>query len=330
MSTADPVKDDMPNGSFTAIFDFGDKIYVVSDRHRNIPFFYDTETSTLSSLDHGLPKIAKGDSFVEIDTGSCTIIEKSKENKFLLRPYRSVNDTAEKILEIITQGIDHLKKIAGASPIKIVATGGYDSTMLIGMLRYNQIKFDTVDYEYKKWTYFNKANKSSLELLYPTNYKKMHTWGDKKTIVATGHHADQYFVREYSMLRLLCDANNKDLDKIIEQNKNAYSYEFLIDGKGSVSKHNTDLYRELYDICLGKYHVNHLDNTLYWMPFKNREITNNILSMPIEEIVRNGIECTIQKNIINLIDPELNKLVTGKKNFIDMNGWNKITKIQSK
>ena len=65
------------------------------------------------------------------------------------------------------------------------------------------------------------------------------------------------------------------------------------------------------------YFVWHLDHTIYYTPFKNLKIPNIILDLPIDAIIDNAFNCTIQKKLLQNNDDKLLSIVYKKKNAGD-------------
>ena len=334
LKTYDPTSTELPKGSFTAICESGNKIYIRHDCLRGYPIYYDKDKCEVSSLKE-YDNIAWSDNWLEINTELSLINVQHQAVRFEKQNFVSVKQTSEKIFDILNNEVKTFTKNFDI-PIKIVPTGGVDTTLLIGLLKYNNVKHEIIDYEYKKWTYFNKANRELIIQTHGKKYMKIaHTWGDELNVLANGFFADQYFLRDYLPIFLYAKHHNINIDKIADDKfKNSYAYINFIDQKqtyaenveqelGTFTKY-IDINQKMMDIILGTYLLCHIDNTIYWSPFKNNSITNHILSMPFDDVIENAFDITIQKNILGMIDPKLSKIVSDQKNIIDKDSWNQI------
>ena len=336
----DPTSVDMPVGSFTAIMEHKHNIFIKHDNNRAYPIYSNNEKCDLTNLKSAdeYPNTSWYDHLLHIDTKTKTInmVLQTKDDPINYK-YVSMEDTCEKIFNLLNDEIRQFSTY-NKHPIKIVPTCGIDNTLVMGLLRYNKIPFEIVDYEYKKWSYFFKKNRRSLinthgELFLTDGF----TWADQPVILANGYHADQYFLRDYIPLYLICKQHKLDLDSIAEKYQRSYTYKNHVEQRTDYRdklnsiieeyNHNENLYEKVYEILNGTYLLWHIEETLYWSPFKNLSITKHILSMPMEEIIDNAFNVTIQKKLLEKAWPEFSQVVTKEKNVFSKDTFVKAAKI---
>ena len=289
LKTYDPETVHNYHGSFTAIMEKNNKIYIIHDTSREYPIFIDKKITTITNLqrsnDTQYPDVS-----IHLDCDSNEICESHHEFKFSKGTDVNLNDTADTILNLINNDIQSFNN-RYKNPIKVVPTGGIDSTLLIAVLKYNNVDFEVIDYEYKKWTYFYKKNRNTVtnNINEGVFINVGHTWGEVPTTLANGWHADQQFFRCYLPLAVFCKYKSIDFISQLEKNKNTYSYQFLkkeiVDRQSQLSKvldriSNTDLaYKRIFEIIRASFQPWSFEKTIYWSPFKNLEITKNVLQM---------------------------------------------------
>jgi hypothetical protein len=339
----DPTSVDMPAGSFTAIMEENDNIFIKHDNNRSYPIYSNNkkcELTNLRSHDNDTNKLWY-DHLLQVNTTKKMIkVSLQERDNTIDHNYVSLENTCDKIFNMLNTEIQQFS-LYNKDPIKIVPTCGIDNTLVMGLLRYNKIPFEVIDYEYKKWSYFFKKNRRSLinthgELFLTDGF----TWGDQPVIVANGYHADQYFLRDYIPLYLVCKQHDLDLDSIAEKYQASYTYKNHVEQRNDYQNRlssiieecdrDTNLYEKVYEILNGTYLLWHLEETTYWSPFKNSSITKHILSMPIEHIVDNAFNVTIQKRLLEKAWPEFSQVVTEEKNVFSKDTFVKALKILRK
>ena len=336
LSTHDPESQDLPRGSFTAIMEKGDRIYVVNDVSRQYPIFIDRNSHVITNLTK-FDETKYPDVSISINTVDNKIAEVYNPIEFSPSSDQSLEQTSMNILEMLNKDINFFNRHY-TSPIKVIPTGGFDSTLLIALLKHNNIEFEVIDYEYKKWTYFYKKNRKEVDLIIPANsfMKVGHSWGDVPTTLANGWHADQHFFRLYLPFVVFCKMKSMKVSDVFETYSKSYSYHKLVhkiherkNDSGSVTDNTFDTktgYKKIFEIIRASFEPWTFERTLYWSPYRNLNITNQVLQMSDEQVIKNTMEATIQKNILNKIDPNLLDIITPTKNEFDHAVYDKFTK----
>jgi hypothetical protein len=326
----DPDKLDSIKGSFTAVMEKNNNIYLVTDNNREFPVYVDRDRNLITNLVQQ-KEIFWADNLVYIDSIKNKIHCRHNEVKFAFGPPQSLEETTEKILTILNKSIKDFTALYNY-PIKIVPTAGLDSTLVIALLKHNNVNFEVIDYEYKKWTYFYLKNKSRLRDLLAAQpvsiFSKIgHSWGEVPKTLANGWQGEQYFGREYLTLAILCKIKKIDLKKEISNFRNAYAYDFMIE---EISKRESQwqeitndvnnkesAYKKIIEIAIASFETWSVEETCYWSPLKDIKILQNILHMNDVDIITNALCGTIQKKIIEKIDPDLLDFITLTKNNYD-------------
>lgn len=325
-----------PRGSFTAIMSKDDKVYIVSDNSRQYPIFVNPKDTILTNLTKH-DTVVYADVSLCIDCGSGEVQKHYHKTLFEKQVDVSLTDTSSMILQTLNSDISYFKNTY-KNPIKVIPTGGIDSTLLIALLKHNNVDFEVIDYEYKKWTYFYKKNRKEVDENIPSRMfmKVGHSWGEQPTTLANGWHADQHFFRLYLPFIVFCKMKSLDFKETLEANKDSYSYDKLKHKIGermqdslSVIDGIVDLesgYNKIFEIIRASFQPWTFEQTLYWSPYKNIEITKHILQMNDDDVIKNTMEASVQRHILEQIDPNLLDVITPTKNEFDKTVYDKFTK----
>ena len=336
LETHDPETVHHHHGSFTAIMEKGNKIFVVHDTSREFPLFIDDDNITITNLTRN-DKTRYPDVSLHVDCEENKIKESYREYKFQKKDDIGMQATSAIVLDIMNNDIRAFTNMY-KNPIKVVPTGGIDSTLLIALLKHNDVDFEVIDYEHKKWTYFYKKNRQAVNANINEGVFTSvgHTWGEEPMTLANGWHADQQFFRCYLPLAIFCKAKSINLTDELEKHKEVYSYQFLHNEihvrKSQLSStlngitDSRSAYKKMFEIIRASFQPWSFEETLYWSPFKNLDITKNVLQMCDADILDNSFDASLQKMILKKIDPNLLDVITPKKNEFDQTVYNKFTK----
>jgi hypothetical protein len=305
-------------GNFTAILESEDEITIINDNFRSYPIFFDKKENIVTNL------FLEGE---KVDYKHCFNFNKKnelftfKKNKidYNILEKQSLEQVINKIDVILENNIkyfiDNNKK-----PLKIFLTGGIDSLLIYSYVKKFTKNFEIIGYEYRKWTKFSRDNWGQI-IKTSNEYTTSHSWGDSPTTVISGHYGDQFFMRELLTFLLYLRSHNKNFDIESKIFQKSYSYNWFMK---EIEKTKTILKDKKYQIisldkkktieyCIDiSNHINfiwHIDNTMYYTPLKNLEIIKLILSLPIDYIIKNAFECTIQRSLLERNDKDLVKLL---------------------
>ena len=318
----DPENLEFIHGSFTAIIQKNNKIYIVTDNTREFPIYFDRDKVVVTNLTKH-QDTAWPDTSLQIDCENNVISSQYKGIDFVPGEQKGMNPTTNKILDILNSSVsNYISKCK--DPIRIVPTGGLDSTLMIALLKQNNANFEVIDYEYKKWTYFRWKNGEKIKKENGPWTRYGHTWGDTPVTLAHGWMGDQYFFRDYLPLAVLCKSKNIDLKQEFKRFEGSYCYEHLCEDMQQrestwqeITKEIVDqksAYKKIFEIIRGSFLWWTFEETTYWSPYKDLEILKHVLHLSVEDLLQNAFHGTIQTKMLEIVDPNLLDCITEKKN----------------
>jgi hypothetical protein len=310
------------HGSFTAIIQKNNKIYIVTDNTREFPIYFDRGKVVITNLTKH-QDTAWPDTSLQIDCENNVINSQYKGIDFVPGEQKDINSTTDKTLDILNNSVStYILKCK--DPIRIVPTGGLDSTLMIALLKQNNANFEVIDYEYKKWTYFRWKNGEKIKKENGPWTRYGHTWGETPVTLAHGWMGDQYFFRDYLPLAVLCKSKNIDLKQEFKRFEGSYCYEHLCEDMEQrqsswqeITKEIVDqksAYKKIFEIIRGSFLWWTFEKTTYWSPYKDLEILKHVLHLSIEDLLQNAFHGTIQTKMLEIVDPNLLDCITKKKN----------------
>ena len=318
----DPENTESIHGSFTAIIQKNNKIYIVTDNTREFPIYFDRGKVVITNLTKH-QDTAWPDTSLQIDCENNVINSQYKGIDFMPGEQKDINSTTDKTLDILNNSVStYISKCK--DPIRIVPTGGLDSTLMIALLKQNNANFEVIDYEYKKWTYFRWKNGEKIKKENGPWTRYGHTWGETPVTLAHGWMGDQYFFRDYLPLAVLCKSKNIDLKQEFKRFEGSYCYEHLCEDMEQrqsswqeITKEIVDqksAYKKIFEIIRGSFLWWTFEKTTYWSPYKDLEILKHVLHLSIEDLLQNAFHGTIQTKMLEIVDPNLLDCITEKKN----------------
>jgi len=318
----DPENTESIHGSFTAIIQKNNKIYIVTDNTREFPIYFDRGKVVITNLTKH-QDTAWPDTSLQIDCENNVINSQYKGIDFMPGEQKDINSTTDKTLDILNNSVStYISKCK--DPIRIVPTGGLDSTLMIALLKQNNANFEVIDYEYKKWTFFRWKNGEKIKKENGPWTRYGHTWGETPVTLAHGWMGDQYFFRDYLPLAVLCKSKNIDLKQEFKRFEGSYCYEHLCEDMEQrqsswqeITKEIVDqksAYKKIFEIIRGSFLWWTFEKTTYWSPYKDLEILKHVLHLSIEDLLQNAFHGTIQTKMLEIVDPNLLDCITEKKN----------------
>jgi len=309
------------DGNFTAIICYIDHIIITHDINRSYPLWYDNNIITnLKTCKHSLfaNKFIKLDYNFNIELLNVNL----KEQKYETLLY---DDAVKKIYNILANKFE-LFLLHNKRPLKIFLSGGTDTLTLYSFLKKFTNNFEIVDYEYKKFTKFYKANwHEHIKKFW--GYNQMHTWGDKPVSLITGGCGDEYMLRGPRTLYLMAQHYNINVVELLEENKECYHYKYFsreynlkifntpVDQLFEKIKSNKNLVIKYILNELQNDHQHwHIDETIFFTPFKDIEIANIILQLDKNGFISQITDAKINKDLILLNDPNDLKILSKYKN----------------
>ncbi len=322
LSTLDPENFETMHGSYTAIVQKGNTVYILTDDTREFPIYFDRKKLLVTNLTKQV-ETAWPDTYLHIDCDTKEIGSHYKAVDFLPGVQVDMNSATHKTLKILNRSVSNYVSQC-KDPIRIVPTGGLDSTLMIALLKQNNANFEVIDYEYKKWTYFRWKNGEKIKKENGPWTRYGHTWGDKPVTLAHGWMGDQYFFRDYLPLAVLCKSKNIDLKQEFKRFEGSYCYEHLCEDMKQrestwqeITKEIVDQkssYKKIFEIIRGSFLWWTFEKTTYWSPYKDLEILKHVLHLSEEDLLQNAFHGTIQTKMLEIVDPNLLDCITEKKN----------------
>lgn len=305
-------------GNFFCIISDDEKIVLTHDTTRGTPLFYLKNDCVITNLICG--QNINANFLCELNYNFDINLKKFK-------PY-VVDDTnltygegLNKIYNLLAEEFE-LFLSKNDRPIKIFMSGGVDTLIVYSFLKKFTKNFELLDYEFKKFTHFYKHNWDQ-QIKKFWGYTQMHTWGEEPVALMTGGCGDEFTLRGPETLKLLCDYHDIDLPALLENNKDCYHYTYFTNNeknKKIFNKEKKNFFNKKYmisyilNILINDHQHWHLDNTLFFTPFKNIKLPNIILNFDKEIIIAQALNAKISKDLIIKNDPADLKFLSKYKN----------------
>jgi len=309
------------DGNFTAILCYDNKIVIAHDINRGYPLWYDDKVITNLEIHKNN---VWADKFVSIDYDfNLELLDVNLKK----RAYETLSYDAalKKIYDIISKKFEIFLS-NNKNPLKIFLSGGVDTTTLYSFLKKFTTDFEIIDYEYKKFTKFYKANwHNHIKKFWA--YNQMHTWGDLPTSIITGGCGDEYLMRGPVTIDLMTKHYDIDMVKLLESNKECYHYgyfireknikvfESIVDQEVEHTISNKDnVINHILNILQNDHQHWHIDETIFFTPFKDIELANTVLQLDKEDFIKQITDAQINKDLIAMNDPDDLKIISKYKN----------------
>jgi hypothetical protein len=155
-------------------------------------------------------------------------------------------------------------------------------------------------------------------------------------MLISGACGDEYFMRGPSTIAIWAAWHDIDVAEILEKTTGYHKKYFQ-------KKNNIDQFKKQFSIRhqlkkqlpekkylirhILNYNLNdfqhwHLGNTLTWTPLKNLEFTEQILSLPKDDLIDQIIDGAVTKKIMKFLYPESQDLISDNKNFFSREKFN--------
>mgnify|MGYP003306627179 FL=1 len=135
LSTLDPENFETMHGSYAAIVQKGNKVYILTDDTREFPIYFDRKKLLVTNLTKQV-ETAWPDTSLHIDCDRKEIGSHYKAIDFVPGEQVDMHSVTDKTLDILNNSVsNYISKCK--EPIRIVPTGGLDSTLMIALLKNN-------------------------------------------------------------------------------------------------------------------------------------------------------------------------------------------------
>lgn len=239
----------------------------------------------------------------------------------------SLEQASDMIHEVLKENIVNFYKYNQVDRLNVYYTMGLDSMTVWSIL-------DTITTEYNLRIHVPKPSDQSYEQL--MGVKRDYTselidnvsnkyWGYRHLSVfdhtyynLTGYYSERFQFREVTNGHAIAKFFSKELHHMVKSNE--YLYYFLQRPQNKINTCNVNFKteKEVKDHCFKSifydYQMWHLDNHITVSPFFDIRIPEICYKLSLEDICKNATNGTIQKNIINKINPEFLSILSDYKN----------------
>lgn len=290
----------------------GDKVTISYPYFRTFPLSYNNSSITnLFMLENKISNcIVSVNNNFQITTATMNNVI----NKTLYSKLRTDNDILEEIHNILLETFESFL-ISNTLPLKIFLTQGLDST-----LAWAYLDTFTKQYEIVKGIKFHDSNFWLKNQQYIQNnywsYTCSASWKDPCVLV-TGGYGDPCFLRGASTARQVLAQRNIDIDTVLKESDYQYlSFkESMPYSNNTVKLSKTKFMINLTQNILNQYQFWHLDNTMYFTPFKNLSIAYLLLQVSDELLEQQVLNGEVQRMLIQRLAPEKLTTLQHQKNI---------------
>jgi len=296
---------------------------VHSDNFRGFPIFYTDDEITNLPDTLTDPKNVLINKYIALKDK--TSVHRANYSKFDFSQKITIDEVVEKITHELTKNLtDYLKY--NNNNIYVDITGGYDTTALLAIMNHNKIPY-------------TQRSRIRAERLIPElraggpdelgddllKYMREEHWGYYQlTLVPdgmallTGYLGDEYTMRNPGYVARVLKARGVNLSEHIANYKDGYMSRFIrknyVDkvAVAEMEKVHTDA--EIINALTYDWQMWHYHNQITIMPWKSRKIINYGFELSSEDIIDQLFNTTIQKRIIENLDPSLLDSISKYKN----------------
>lgn len=300
-------------GNFCCVVSDGKKLTLTHDVHRSFPLYLHKDQITNLRIGEFI--------------GSNVYL--TIQNKFEIKKNRFRNYSISKEQITYKHGLKlihkHLTKTFSSFiknnslPIKIFISGGVDTVLAYSYLKKLGAKFDVFKTECKRPTKFFTKNRKLIEKFWA--YKQIHNWQESSVLV-TGSCGDEYMMRNPHTIKTFFDYYGIDIGKKINLNKHCYHYKYfnrpenikVLKSKRQSIKNIYLTKMEIFKNMANDHQHWHLDNTLYFTPFKDLQLADLVLQLPKDQLLQQALDAKLSKDLIALNNENDLKLLSKYKN----------------
>ena len=300
-------------------------IFVDHDKNRSFPLWWDEDSKILTNL------LGNGDSIwadrkviidndLKVDFLSHDPIGEIKFSEISLDKFNHwiVRDLINKSNEIVSTYND--------SHFFYFNSRGVDTGLISALVCSQGLPATEVSGEYFEIDEFCSVNIDKIQNSHWA-YKQIHHW-KSPCFLMTGGCGDEFWFRGPYLIGLWAAWHDIDLIDLLNRSSGYHIGYFL-------KEKNTKIFKELFskrqeikeryptyeDLILQILNVNvndhqhwHLGNTITWTPYKDIEITKNILRLPFDTLIEQILRAKINFGVIDLIYPEISRKILKTKN----------------
>lgn len=242
------------------------------------------------------------------------------KSRYSFTPTSKPLDTVVKnIIDIVAENLTKFE-------LNIIASGGFDSMMLIAIAEYAKIPYTititkprTTFINLKQWEGTVEEYQSDLLSFCRENYWAYSIISNYKNekILTVGFYGDEYFCRTIWQTHILARGFKKTLKEVVTPNDylfehlNKAEYEYLHRDNSPVDINDV---KTLTLKTLGTATSWHFDNTIIFCPLLDKRIAENIWALDANILLESAPNALIQKDIIERTKPDVLLLIDNYKN----------------
>ena len=235
------------------------------------------------------------------------------------------NTVINEVCKLLQSKIDTLAA-TNRFPLKVFKSGGLDTALIHAMISSSNLQFENVVDQHWDDTVFTQQNSNAISNFWA--YKQLHHWRNS-TMLATGSHGDEFFLRGPEAIAMLTAWHNIDFLQLLDNCPNAYHYTYFLKEKNlkifkkhfearqQIRDHYptlADLKLHIIDMLANDHQHWHLEKTLTWTPFMDLRIPMLMLSLPINSLLSQFLNGTLTRRCIEYFDSSALLGITKFKN----------------
>ncbi len=236
----------------------------------------------------------------------------------------SISQAAEKLKDLLIKNMESFFAHNDFDNIEVQFSGGLDTTLLCALLNFLGRPYELIDVRGKEDINWSPGTNPLMDHLssFSWGFKQSHFYPpQEKHTVVSGFWGDEFLMRNPMYVHWILKYNGIKLLDEIKNYPNAYMTNFIkTDYIEKIKKFDyafdstKKLYTEVKEWCLRDYQTNHLNNTIMYTPFKDRDILDLSFQLSNEAILSQVIRGELQFEIIKSLQPSLLKEIDRTKN----------------
>lgn len=300
------------------------------DDLRSYPLWWNDKNKSLTNLNGDGERIwadenitIKSDNTIEIQKGEllCSVSD---------TPVKS-DDFVDWVISNLSQKLIDFIDIYGNKSLRFFLTGGIDTGTLFALLKYNN-KIPNINMLKNEYFYYDEFCNKNISDIQSKHwaYKQLHHWKEK-CFLLSGAYGDEFWFRGPYIISLWAAWHDIDIIELLQNHKGYHVGYFLREKNVKIFKDNfkkrhkiKEMYptfnllkQQILNINANDHQHWHLNNTITWTPFKDLKIINNILSLPVDDIIGQIVDASLNKKVIEVMAPDVLNIISDTKNIND-------------
>jgi hypothetical protein len=317
------------NGFFVAIIQYNNgEIVLTTDLDRGTEIYYNVDNKLITNLImSGIIHTATVSDKGNLHQGEYLQIVDSVINIKNYSPFENYLDfspmTEEEVIDSVDSVIRRNFEIMLAknkSPIKIFLSGGVDSSLTLAYLKHFTDDFKIINCEHVDFSEFLCKNWNVFKR---RCYVQGMTHFSGPTLTVMGGWGDERMVRDPQICNLLYKLHGSTVLDEVQNHTDAYQY-YIAQNDFYKSRYqdqatwpalsSEETYTRIYNINMYVQGWGHIEENIFFNPFKDLQITNYILRAPYSLQKEQFLNAGISKKLIERYDPSLLKCISTYKN----------------